>query len=220
MIVLYVILGIILLVLLILMLRVQINVSYKKEPNGSGCSAVIAAIGPVRIRIYPKKEKKIDFSDYSAKNYRKKLAEDAEKKSLQKKQPEKKQEKNKSTLLPGGIGETVELVLEMVEKFTGHLTCEIRSMKIIVGTGNAASTALAYTAAASALSFIIETLDHKTKLSIPDNTKVSVIADYKSGDFGGDISIKLSIRIINVLRAGSGFIKNYFRTMIRLDKQN
>lgn len=219
MIALYIISGILCLLFLILMLRLRITVAYAKIPNGSGEGKVLLGIGPVKIKLYPKKKKELKLSDFSAKKYRLLLEKDRTP-GAKKKPKEQKSEKDKNEFLPGGIGETFELILELVEKFTEHLRCEVLCLKISVGTKDAASTALAYSGVSSAASFLIETIDTHTDMRLKSPRDVRIDADFDSGDIGCDIGVKFSIRIINILRAGSGFIMNYLRTLIRLDKQN
>ncbi len=216
---LYIIAGIVCFILIILMLRIRITVVYSKVPNGLGDGKVLLGIGPVKIKLYPKKKKKIKLSDFSAKKYRQRLETDRFAAAKKRSAPNKPK-KDKNELLPGGIGETFELVLELLEKFTGHLRCEVLRLRISVGTKDAASTALAYSGVSSAAAFLLEALDTHTVMKLRSPRDVRVDADFDSGDIGCDIGVKFSIRIINILRAGSGFIMNYLRTLIRLDKQN
>lgn len=204
---LYILGGLLLLILLILMLRIRITVSYSKSPGADGVSA-FAEVGPVRIKLYPKKSDKVKLSDFSAKKYRQLLEEDTMR-SAETKPDEQKPEKKKNEFLPGGFGETAELILELVEKFTGHLRCEILKLRLNVGTKDAASTALTYSGASAGVFFLIETLNTKTDLRIRSPENVYVRPDFGGGEICGDIGVRLSIRVINILRAGSGFIKNY-----------
>ena len=219
MIFLYILAGLLLLIAVILMIRLRITVSYR---NGNGCEgspAVYLGIGPVKIRLYPKKEKKLKLSDYSPKKYRK-LIESGKSQKKSPTQSKQKKEKDGESVRPGSIGETFELVSELVEKFTGHLRCEIFDLKISVGTGDAASTALTYAAVSSAVQFLLETVDNFTKLKLKHPRNICVEPDFDGGGLICDISVRFSIRVLNILRAGKGFIINYLRTMLRLENQN
>ena len=66
------ILGVFLLLIsLILSLSLKITLIYKKEPGAQGENCVIAALGPVKIQLHPKKKKKIRLRNFSPKKYRK-----------------------------------------------------------------------------------------------------------------------------------------------------
>lgn len=217
MIFLYIIAGLLLLVALILMLRIRITVSYRNSDGCEGSPAVYLGIGPARIKLYPKKEEKLKLSDYSPKKYRR-LMEST--KSMPAAKGKTKKKKDGDTMLPGGVGETFELVTELVEKFTGHLRCEVFDLRISVGTGDAATTALSYAAVSSAVQFLLETVDNFTDLRVKHPRNVFVEPDFDGDGLLCDIRVRFSIRVLNVLRAGKGFILNYLRTMIRLDNQN
>ncbi len=217
MIALYIILGILLFISLLLMLRLRITVSYQKVHGETAEPAVYLGIGPAKIKLYPKKEKSPNLSDFSAKKYRRLLESDKTAKPKETK-PEKQKKKNEA--LPGGIGETFELVLELVEKFRGRLRCEILRLTADVATDDAAKTAYVYSAVSSAAMFLIEAIDSYTVLRLKSPKDVRIGADFDHSDYSCDIGIKFSIRIIGIISGGWGFIKNYFRTLIRLENQN
>ena len=221
MILLYIIAGLIALVIIILLLRLRITVSYSKSPTDGGSSPKVhLGIGPVRLKLYPKKEKKLRLSDYSAKNYKKLVESDTASKGKHSKKKPKGKKDGKNELLPGGIGETFELVSELVEKFTGHLRCEVIKLRIMVGTNDAASTALTCGVVSSAVSLLLELIANYTDMRLKRPQDILIEPDFDSGEIHGEVSIKFSIRVINILRAGKGFIINYIRTMIRLENQN
>ncbi len=215
MIALYIIAGILLFVLLILMMRVKVSLDYRKTPSDNGEAKVIVWIGPVRIKLHPKKKKKIKLSDYSPKKYRQLMSEDVSKKPATADTSEKKKEK----FLPGELGEILDLVGDMAEKFRKHLRCEIIKMRLNVGTKNAAVTAIAYAGAVSAVEFLLELLRNLTDMRLRSPKDVYVNADFENGTVHGYVSIRLSIRVINILRAGGGIIRNYIKRMIRMESQ-
>lgn len=219
MILLYILAGLFLLIGLILLLRLKIEITYK---NGDGIEdhpSVDLVVGPIKIRLYPKKEKKLKLSDYSAKKY-KKLINTGSRITGSSPSGKRKKKKDGNNMLPGVIGETFELISELIEKFTGHLCCEIFDLKISVGTKDAATTALTYTAVSSAVSFLLEAVDNYTKLKLKRPQNVCVEPDFDGGGLICDISVRFSTTVFNIIRAGKGFIINYLRTMIRLEDQN
>jgi len=219
MIFLYILLGILFLLFFVLMLRIKITVSYNKESGERGIFHVFAGTGPVRIKLYPRK-KKTKLSDFSAKKYRQML--EADKKTVPKKKVKTKKKKEKITtneLFPNGISEIIELVSDLVKKFTSHLRCEILTIRLTVGSKNAASTALTYSGITNSVEGLIELIDNLTDLRLKSPKDVFVNADFGSNEITGDINIRFSIRIINILRSGGGFLKSYLRALIRQDKK-
>ncbi|MBE6707717.1 MAG: DUF2953 domain-containing protein [Ruminococcaceae bacterium] len=215
MIALYIIGGILLLVFLLLMLRVRITLSYSKSPTDKGGASAVVWIGPVRIKLYPKKKKKIKLSDYSPKKYRRLMSEDVSKKS----EPADTGEKKKEKILPGELSEILDLVGDIAEKFTSHLRCEILRIRLNIGTKNAAVTAVAYAGAVSAVELLLELLGNLTDMRLRSPKDIFVNADFENGTVHGDVCIRFSIRVINILRAGGGIIKSYIKRMIRMESQ-
>ncbi len=212
MIVLYIIGGLILLIILLLLMRVKLTVSYKKDTGKEGDLLVYATVGPVRIKLLPSKKKKLRLSDYSAENFRKMMAlsSESESNSVTKTDSLKKQ---KEKLLSGGFFETFDLVRDLLEKFSHHIRCEVIRIKMFAGTKDAALTAYAYTVTASAVDLILRLIDEHAVLRLRSRKDVFVEADFKSGEFYGNVVIKFSIRVINVLSAGFDFIKDHGKIM-------
>lgn len=215
MIALYIIGGIILLVAVVLLLNVRLSVSYLKDVGEEGKLISFASLGPVKIKLFPSKKKKIALSDYSPKNYRRmmELSKDSSTVSDKEKTTKKKE---KSKLLPEGLTDTLDLVIGLLEKFSRHIRCSVIRIRIFAGTKDAALTAYAYTMTASAVDFILEFIDEHAVLKLKAPKDVLVDADFDTTEFRCDVSIKLSIRIINVLRAAIAFLKDNSRFLSRL----
>ena len=126
----------------------------------------------------------------------------------QKVKPTSKKKNEKEKILPDELSEALDLVYDLAERFTRHLRCEILRIRLNIGTKNAAVTAVAYTGAVSAVELLLEFLGNLTDMRLKSPKDVYVKADFESGTIHGDVRIRFSIRVINILRAGGGIIKN------------
>lgn len=219
------ILGIILAALLVLLcaalfLPLKLKVRLKKLPDADSEPSVTAVVGFIPLHILPKKKKKIKLRQFSKKNFEKmtrKSAEKTQKSSTSVKKTDGRG-KNMKDVLPGKIGETLELVLDLVDRFAGHLKCNIKALRISVGTEDPARTALIYAGVGTAVQAILEILDNKTVLTVSSPSDVGVTSDFVSGEFSADIDITLSILVKNLLCSASGIIAMFFRRLIGADK--
>ncbi len=210
----------ILLVVAAMFLPLKLEVKLKKTAGDDPSPRLTAAIGFVRFKILPKKQKKIRLSKFSKKNFEKmtKKTSAGDTKSTQSGKKSETSGNNIKDVLPGTIGETVDLVLELVDRFTGYLKCSVNSLSIGVSAADAAQTALLYAGVGTAMEAFMEILHQNTVMKVGSPGNIGVYADFVSGEFTADIDISLSILIINVLRSGSGIVAVYLRRLIGADK--
>ena len=207
------------LILILLMLRIRITFVYEKPKSSPGNGAVYAGAGPVKIKLYPKKQKNLRLSDFSPGKYRKMLMKDKKAKEGKKKTSDRGTDRKKG-IPPGGAGEIFELIINFLEKLTGHLRCEIIKIRLNVGAEDAAATALLYSGVCSAVGFLLETIDTHAEMKLRSPEDVYVKADFDEGEIWGDVGAEFSVRVIKILHTGIGFIINYFKTMTRLENKN
>lgn len=155
----------------------------------------------IKLQLYPKKEKKLRVSDYSAKKLSKK-AERARKKRASKQKKAKdgasenapRQKKSFSELL-----DTASLVIELcrtfLSKFSKYLRLELSRVHINISGEDAAKTAIYYGAANSIACSIVAYLDETIHLSVPNERDIRINADFLSGHSSIDIRLLASLRI-------------------------
>lgn len=218
---LYILAGIGLLVFLILMMKVRIIVTYKKSVSDEGAGYAFAYIGPFRYKeIYPKDGMgEVDLKEFTPEKYREKLSGKTVKKEKTKKERTERDELE-DELLPGTLGESLRLVIDLVTRFAGHLKSDIYRIQFTVGADEAATTAYVYVATTSAISFVLELIDQYTVMRVRNEKKISVVTDYDAKSISGDLKIVFSIRIFHILREGFDFIKDLFDTLIMLEEQS
>lgn len=227
-----IIIGIILLIFVgILALKATIKIEY--------CDEVMLEVKVLffRIKILPKGEpKKPDPSKFTAKKYRKlleKKRKKEEQKALKKKQKaEKKKQKKaakkakkeeqklaeniakpkKKRSLIDNINLIKEILSVVLGRFARHLRIRLTRIKLVIGTDDAAKTAMLYGAAAAGVSCIVEMLDNVTNIEYTTDADVSVDADFTAEKITADVKIEFSLRVWHLfdiaLRALCALVKN------------
>ena len=187
MIALYIIGGILLLILLLCLLPVGIRIKYSDDLSLS------VTVGPVRRQIVPKKEKKIKLSDYSEKALEKKRRKQAKKDAKKKKKKNapahgKPEEKKDSVLVsrlkhidtaPDMIAQLYDILVIVVDKFAKRLRIKIFELDAIIGSDNAAKTAILYGGACSLAGVISSFLAQHTELS-QKKKSINIAPDFLS----------------------------------------
>ena len=214
-------------ILLILFFRIGVKVR-----AGGDLSLVLDCL-LFRIPLYPKKEKDIRLSDYKIKNYRH-LKAKREKKQLKKQlRQQKKRSKNahddtadkveQARLRAHGIKtgkqdikalvDTVTSVAKIfLSRFGRHLQIKVKRLVVVVGSGDAATTAVVYGGVCGAVQGFVELLDNCLHVKYSRNAEIKVIPDFTSEKSGADIDIVLSLRVWQaldiLLRSGITYLKS------------
>lgn len=198
-------LCVLLLLALLLMLRIGVRVKLCDD------TLLWLGVGIFRIRLYPKREKKLKLSDYEIKKFRKRKAkEEAKAKRKAAKEAGKRSEKKAAdgkdsegttghTKEKRDISELVDTVLEVVkvffERFGRHLHIKVRRLCIIVASGDAATTAVLYGAVCGAVQCLLELLDNSVKLKLPKCEEMVVTTDFTTEKTRADVDITFSLRL-------------------------
>ena len=201
----------------LLLLRVKIVIEYADE------LILYIRVLFIKIKIIPKKEKRIKISEYTKKKIskRQKLSEEKEKKKKQKKAEKKaakaeaKKDPDKKKEKPP-ILDTIRLVRVLLaiflKRFFGHLRIDVARLNIVVASEDAARTAIMYGYICQGVAYTVELLDRFTNLRRTDNTEISVTPDFTSEKLIADIHIAFSLTVGQVfdilLRTAFGFVKN------------
>ena len=154
----------------------------------------------------PKKKKKIKLSDFTQKKYLQKLRlleeEKKKEKTADATKKDKKEKKQKKQKDKNALSDTVEFILEIIEKaetYTGRLVTEVRHLTLIVGGKDPAAIAVTYGVLAQTAAYLLEILDLRTKLKKPAENAVNITCDYLSEKTVFDVDISVKIRIIDAL---------------------
>lgn len=186
-----------LLIFLLLMTNLKIRVA------SDGDITLKAGAGPVMLKLLPKRQKKVKLRRFTHKKY---LAlVEAEKKALQDKNTEQEAEKSekKEKDKKESIVNTVSLITQILERlgvYAGRLRTNIKSLDITVGGDDAASAAVTYGVISQSVTYLLELLDCKTKLKIPDPDRLSIKCDYTAKEISINVDISVKLRGIDALR--------------------
>lgn len=216
MIALNIIIAIVIIITAILLLRLKLVIEYTDE------LILYAKVLFIKIRIIPKKEKPVRVSDYTPKKILKRQKKEAEKekKRLDKKKAKKAQksersdtEKKKEKMPILDIIRLVRVLLSIfLKRFFGHLRIDLARLNIIIGSEDAAKTAITYGYVCQSTAYLVEILDNFTNLKKTKNTEISVTTDFLAQSSVIDLHIALSITIWQIFdilfRIAFGYVKN------------
>ena len=175
----------------------------------------------LRFPLVPGKEKKIRPSRFTAAYYRRLIAKDAaedakdaakaEQKAREKaakkaaKQAQKEADKaagrptdSSFEELLDRIGAIKDLAGRVILRFAKRLTIRVRRCFVSIGTGDAATTALATGAAISALFAVAEVLRNVSELDDRSAARLTASPDFLGQGFRADVDILIRIRVFGV----------------------
>ena len=214
--------SILLLITLIMLIRVKLVIVYR----GNDVKLILKILG-IPIKLMPKKEKKkkLRLSDYSYKAVQKRLkkeekkkAKAAKKKKSEKEATEKPKQKKEKAPLSETISFIAELVKYLVGKFFGHLRIDMTEITILVGSDNAAKTAIMFGVINQSVIALLKILDAITNVKKTRKCKVSVAPDYTGEKIKANIRIAFSLRVWHAFSIALGALFRYVGNMIKKAK--
>ena len=103
--------------------------------------------------------------------------------------------------------------------FFGHLRVDVARFKIVIATGDAASTAVAYGAITQSINLLIPILREVKNFDLPDVADLSVEADFLSETPDIDVQLSFSIRVWHVFDIAFGAAGAFIRHQLKKLKQ-
>lgn len=211
-----------LIIALVMFLNTSIHI------RSDGALSLKIGVGIFKIPLYPKKEKKIKLSDYKIEKFRQSEARLTEKEAKKKLKKKRKTEKKTETTEKSGetavtekksdVTELIDTVFTLVKvflaRFGRHLHIKVDRLVIIIGSEDAASTAIIYGAVCGAMQCLIELLDNCFHTKFSRNAEVFVSPDFTAEKTSADIDITFSLRVWQILDAliRTGFV--YLKKML------
>lgn len=216
MIVLYILLAIIFLLALLFSFHIKFYLQLEDELE------IHAGIGPIVLKLTPKKQKKITLSDFTYEKHRKRLEKErkaaAKKASKKAAKDEKKrqakaladqaekttasadeaQDENKLS----SIIDIISFILEEFPRFVSYFKTEIRMLDITVGGKDADAIARKYGKISALTALLIELLDSKTNMKQINPGAVQVRADFIAPKTKYRLHIRIKLRLFSILRVG------------------
>lgn len=214
--------------ILLFSLRAVITVSYSDE------IALTVRVLFIKIRILPSKKKGRKVHSMSARKaarLRASMAQKAEKKSRKKLAKQKEKAEAKAAGEKKSFREILDIVKlitaivkVVIKKFFRHLRVDVARLRIVIGTPDAATTAIAYGAASQSASYLFALLQKVKNVRGLDSADFSIETDFTSDTTKADIKISFSLRVWHVFDMAFGalgaLIKSKFAQMKKADEKS
>ncbi|MBE6679826.1 MAG: DUF2953 domain-containing protein [Ruminococcaceae bacterium] len=161
----------------------------------------------IKIPLYPAKEKKIKTKKFK-KGYPKEKESSKKKASPPKKEPAPSDEK-----IP--LGDKISTILSLIKllfsRFFKHLRLDISKIIVVVGSNDAATTAISYGIISQSVAYLLEFLDNNLNISQKRNGEINVLCDFTAENTVYDVFISASLNIWQILDIGISLVYNYFK---------
>ena len=222
---LWIVCGVLLFFALLLFIPIGVELRYDGE------IAVAVRVLCFRYRIMPKKQKKIKLRRFTKKRYermlakeRKKEAKKAAKKAEKAAEKAAKAEKEKSagaagkkkesqTKLISDMWQMRSLIMRIVRRFIGRVRTERMRVRLVIGSDNAAQSALIYGAAANAAVDMQEIL--RTQTNLRRECEIELGVDFTSETTVADVYVRLAVTLASALAAAISFIFGFLKHKIK-----
>ena len=224
-----VVIAIFLFFTLLFLIPIKITIDYSDEVKLS-----VSILHLIKIKLLPKREKKIKISDYTerkiAKREKKRQKKEAKAKLKRAKRAEAKKQKKldkkarkdaeragavKKEVKPSLL-DSVNLIASLVEvffkKFFKYLKIKVARLRIVVATDDAAKTAVLYGAVSQAVSYIIALLDTHSNLSQTRNVDFGVDVDFCATKPSADVCLSFSLRIGHVVKLALALLWRFIKS--------
>lgn|GEM_PF-4143298 len=189
-----VLLGIFILILLLLLAHLRITLLYK-----DGIPSLYIQVGPIRYA-FPL-DKKPRYRSLAKRLRKKKLADMQKKqKPMKKKTPGVLDELRGNLSVPEFLGKIRDILHHLAGRYAKKLRVTAAQLHITVGTGDPASTGIAYGITAQSVAYLLEFLDNTVTLTPIKKDAVQVQADF-AGSWKADIEVTAGIRTLHLLQA-------------------
>ena len=201
----------------LLSLKATVTIAYSDDD----LTLTLRVLG-IRIRLFPRKQKRgpRSMSKKKAERIRLKEKKRAQKRreAARAKAEEKKRRKEaakarKKKKSMSEILDTLHLVRsiagEVIRRFFRHLRIDVARVHIKVATGDAATTAVAYGAACTALNMLLPVLSDVKNFSMPSEKDFSVEADFLGDTPTLDVKLSFSLRVWHVFSIALGALKKF-----------
>ena len=207
--------AILLFFVFLLSLKATITIAYTDEVTLS------VRVLFLKIKILPKKEKKgpRSMSRRKAERIRAKARKKAQKKrdaalakaeaKKQKKEAAKGKPKKSMSEILDSVSMIRGIAAEVIRRFFKHLRIDVARVKIKVATGDAATTAVAYGAACTALNILLPVLSEVKNFSLPREKDFSVEPDFLGETPELDVKLSFSLRVWHVFSVALGALKKF-----------
>ena len=226
---LWILCGVIAFFALILFIPLGVEFSYDGE------IAVAVRVLCFRYRVIPKKKKKIKLRKFTKKRFERMLAKEKKKeekkaakkakKAADKAEKAAKEEaaakeskkadkkKEKAAKLISDMWKMRSLIFRTVRRFIGHVRTERMRVRLVIGSDNAATSALIYGAASNVAVDMQEIL--RTQTDLRRECEIEIGVDFTSDTTVADVYAHIAVTLANVLATALAFIFGFLKHKIK-----
>lgn len=104
-------------------------------------------------------------------------------------------------------------VLDTIPKCFGRMICVIHRLHITVGGSDAAQTAIRFGLLSQSVSYLLEILNCRTRLTPLSSNALRIVVDYTAPRIVYDVDFTLTIRLGSMLHTGVDLIASWIRRM-------
>lgn len=212
----YILLCLVLIIAVILSLYIKLFFEYNSDS-----AKLLLKIGPVKLKLLPKKEKKSDY---------RRLAKKLRGKKLSKITPKKKKKKKKSSGLsdislesfindlsehsknPELTRIALNAIKEFVFNFKNKLHSNISTISVHVDGRNAAATCIQTELVRQAVAYFVEFINCNTSLSTLREGAVQIIPVFDNSGYRLYLKCDFKVRILHLVTA---FLKSAFKSIVK-----
>lgn len=196
-------LGIILLLLIaLLFVRIKFDIILESD------ILVRLNILGIKIALYPAKEKNIKVKKFK-KGYPKEKTKEKAEKTPKKKSSAAADEET----IP--LGDKISTILSLIKllfsRFFKHLRLDVSKIIVVVGSADAATTAITYGIISQSVAYLLDFLDRNLNISKKRNGEINVLCDFTADNTVYDVFISASLNIWQILDIAISLVYNYFK---------
>lgn len=212
---------ILLIITLLLLIRVKIIVEYSSDEVKLG----LRILG-IKISLIPRKEKKkkVRLKDYSYKALEKRRIKEAKKKDKPQKKESKKQKHVLSSQKDAPFTEKLSLITGIVKylisRFFRYLRIDLTRVIVVVGSSDAAKTAVMYGIINQGVALLLDILGAITNIKRNKKTDISVSPDFTKEKIEADIKLAFSLQVWQAFAIALGTLFRFISKTMNKEKNN
>ena len=166
------------------------------------------------------------MSARKARRIRKKLKKQALKNKEKQEEKEKTEQKDKGAKKKRSVREILDIislvtavVKVVIQKTFSHLRLKMTRVRIKIGSGDAATTAIAYGAVSQSVNVLFALLSEVKKVRLPSDDELDVSADFLSESCEVDLKLSFSLRVWHIIHIACAALIRLVQKMLDSEKK-
>ena len=151
---------------------------------------------------------------------KKQLKKETKKESKKKEQNEKKDIDSSFSGVLDAINLAISIVRAALGSFFGHLRVDVARFKIVVATGDAARTAVAYGAVSQAVAYLLAILRNNKRVKGLKTADMDIVCDFLGETPSADIKISFSLRVWHLFHLSLVSLLSIVKHKLKTSKNN